>query len=557
MNGQETGRLCGLPRHFVFDTRGNAIRACLAVCLLTALTSLLFGQDANWDLRNYHLYNGWAALHDRLAIDLAPAQLQSYFMPWLDVGYFLLAVKGSPLLAAAVLGALHGLAFVAVTMVAWLTLEGDARRPWLAPLLALAGCLGSAMFLSELGNSMGDNTTAPLIIGALALALHAARTDAARHWLLAGLLLGLALALKLTNAPYALGLGVAALVTRGHWTRRLRGAALMTVAAALVFALVAGPWFWRMYQQFGNPLFPQFNHWFGSPLALPLPNNDTGHLPKNAVQMLTWPLLIVADPRRISELGMYQLVWSALYLLAAWAIVQAVLRRAGRGWTGLPAPNRLAARMLAAFVMVSLAAWTAVFSIHRYLIALELLAPLALWLLARHALPAASAEKWAAGLIAVCAVTGCAAVRNWGHEGWAQRGFTVEVPFMEQPSTATVLFVLDEPQAWRIPFLPRQAAYIGIATNLPGSLGYEERARQIAAERGGKVHALFPGAQKGAPCRCALQKASDQNHALIENAQTHLHTRGWQLQPESCTVHASTIGSSNYPFHWCEVTRLP
>jgi hypothetical protein len=253
---------------------------------------------------------------------------------------------------------------------------------------------------------------------------------------------------------------------------------------------------------------------------------------------------------------MYQPAWSALYLLAVLAIVQAVLRRAGRGWVGLPPPDRPAARMLAIFVTISFVAWMATFSIHRYLIALELLAPLALWLLARHALPAASAEKWATGLIAVCAVTGCAAVRNWGHEGWTRRGFMVEAPRMEQPATATVLLVLDEPQAWRIPFLPEPAAYIGIATNLPASSGYEERALQIAAERGGKVYALFPGAQQDASCRCALKKASDPNGALIETAQTQLHARGWQLQAESCAVHASYIGRGNYPFHWCEVTPL-
>jgi hypothetical protein len=258
-------------------------------------------------------------------------------------------------------------------------------------------------------------------------------------------------------------------------------------------------------------------------------------------------LLIVANPKRISELGVYQLAWSALYLLAALAIVQAVLRRAGRGWVGLSAPHRPAARMLAVFVVVSFAAWMVAFSIHRYLIALELLAPLALWLLARHALPAASAEKWAAGLIAVCAVIGCKVAPDWSHEGWTRRGFTVEAPPMEQPSTATVLLMLDEPQAWRIPFLPEPAAYIGIANNFPASPGYEERTLQIAAKRGGKVYALFPGAQK---------QASDENRVLIENAQTQLRTHGWQLQAESCAVHASYIGTGNYPFYWCEVRRL-
>jgi hypothetical protein len=533
--------------------------------LLTALASFLLGQDANWDLRNYHLYNGWAALHGRLSIDLAPAQLQSYFVPWLDAAYYLLVVKGSPMLAGTVLGAWHGLAFATIAAVAWLTLEGDPRRTWLAPLLGLAGCC-SAVFLAELGNTMGDNTTAPFVIGALALTLRAARTDAACDWLQAGLLLGLALGLKLTNAPYALGLGLAALTTHGKWARRWRGAVLMTLAAIAMFALMAGPWFWLVNKQFGNPLFPQFNQWFHSPLAWPAPNNDASWLPKNMGQALTLPLLIAVKPGCIGEAYLYQPVWGILYLLAVLAIVKAALYRAGYRWRGLPVPNQSAARMLAVFVAVSFVMWMTMFSIHRYLTVLELVAPLALWLLIRHTLPAASAEKWAACLVMACAAAGGLGVvmmikhNFWGHEGWTRPGFAVQAPHMEQPETATVLMVGGEPQAWRIPFLPHRAAYVGVAGFFPNSPGYDARVRQITTNRGGWVYALFPGAQEGAPCRCVLNpyvnQTSGQNRALIAEYETELPKYGWQLKPDTCTVHASYIGKSNYPYHWCQIVPL-
>jgi len=292
-----------------------------------------------------------------------------------------------------------------------------------------------------------------------------------------------------------------------------------------------------------------------------------------------WPLLMAADQQLTNEIGLYQPAWGILYLLAVLAIVQMALRRTGRGWRGLSAPNPAAARILAWFLVVSFVVWMVRFSIQRYLVALELLAPLALWLLARRALPAAPAEKWAAGLIAVCAVAGCLTAKTWGHDDW---DYTVDVPPMKQPQTATVLVVGEElhqipwinkwgqptaltvggePQAWRIPFLPEEAAYIGIATAFPSSPGYEERARKMVAERGGAIYALFPGAQDGAPCQCSLlpsQEGTDnQNRALLDGAETKLRVRGWQLQRESCTVHASYIGRSNLPFHWGEVTPLP
>ena len=58
-------------RHwFGFGTRRGVANATVAVSLLCALLSLLRGQDANWDLRNYHVYNAWALLEGRLGIDL-------------------------------------------------------------------------------------------------------------------------------------------------------------------------------------------------------------------------------------------------------------------------------------------------------------------------------------------------------------------------------------------------------------------------------------------------------------------------------------------------------
>ncbi len=39
----------------------------LVLCLIVGGTvSVLLGQDANWDLKNYHLYNPFAFLNDRL-----------------------------------------------------------------------------------------------------------------------------------------------------------------------------------------------------------------------------------------------------------------------------------------------------------------------------------------------------------------------------------------------------------------------------------------------------------------------------------------------------------
>ncbi|UWX03597.1 hypothetical protein H1235_11630 [Pseudoxanthomonas sp. NC8] len=65
--------------------------------------------------------------------------MQSYFVPLLDVPYFLLVQHAPAPLAGALLGLLHGLAFLPAAWIAWRALASDPRRHWLAPLLGLAG----------------------------------------------------------------------------------------------------------------------------------------------------------------------------------------------------------------------------------------------------------------------------------------------------------------------------------------------------------------------------------------------------------------------------------
>ncbi|CTP88493.1 glycosyltransferase 87 family protein [Xanthomonas graminis] len=394
--------LRALDRRFAFHRRGNVIAAGLAVALLGGLLSLLLGQDANWDLRNYHLYNGYAALHGRLGVDLAPAQLQSYFNPLLDVLHYAL-MSGLPApLAGFAMGALHALAFLLLAGIAWQVLDPRLDRARLAPWLALAG-MCSAAFLSEFAGTMADNSSALPVLGALLAALHAQRRQqaagqgvAVAWWALAGALLGLALACKLTNALFALALGVAALAAGGRARQRIGGAAVLSVVTVLGFAVLAGPWLLGVWKAFGNPLFPQFNSHFLAPLAQPVALSDTRWLPQGWLQWLSWPLHFSLAPNRVGEVGLRQIVWPLLYLVGLASLLRFALRRPRRpaAASDVVAP---AWRALLVFFVVAYLAWQAVFSIQRYLVVPELLAPLLLWVGLRWLLPAriaAPAARW-------------------------------------------------------------------------------------------------------------------------------------------------------------------
>ena len=87
--------------------------ATLALFVVVAgCAALAKGQDANWDLQNYHYYDPWALVHGRLlGFDVVAAQLQTFHNPALDlVFYAMIAADWPPRVAAFVLAMPAGIA---------------------------------------------------------------------------------------------------------------------------------------------------------------------------------------------------------------------------------------------------------------------------------------------------------------------------------------------------------------------------------------------------------------------------------------------------------------
>ena len=224
-------------------------RAMWLAPLVTGLIALLLGQDSNSDLLNYHFYNPYALLNGRIGTDLAAAQFQSYFNPLLDVPYYAMVTHWPAMAAGFVMGAVHGLNFVLLLCIVRLVLEtSDKGNSATAILLSLAGCLGPA-FLSELGNTMGDNTTAVFVLSALALVIWQlpriveGGPPGAITLVAGGLLMGAGVGLKLTNAVYAVALCLSLLALPVPWLRRPVIAFTFGVGVLVGIAATSGYWF--------------------------------------------------------------------------------------------------------------------------------------------------------------------------------------------------------------------------------------------------------------------------------------------------------------------------
>jgi hypothetical protein len=521
-----------------------------------------------------------------------------------DIPYYLLAGALPGPLVGFIMGALHGLNFLLLLAIARAVLaqRPDRYRHGAPLLLALAG-ICTVGFLSELGNSMGDNMTSLFVLSALLLLV--------RHWkrlaaaapralplaLASGLVMGLGTGLKLTNATYAVGLCVALLAVPASWGARLRFAFVFGLGVLAGMAMTAGWWFHAMWVTFGNPLFPQFNSVFGSPLAAGHGVIDTHHLPRDAWEALAWPLVFTVQFERVSELFFRQALWPLVYMLGMALLVRMAWRRAA-----VPAGPE---RFLLVFFGVAFLAWMKLFSIHRYLVPIEMLAPLVTWVLFHALLPARGARRAAAWAL-MLATLFIFPFRTWGHAGWAAQSFRAEVPAIADPgSTVVVTAQGDPPSGWMAVFFPARVRFMALGGGFPETPAWVARVLKAMDERAGPHYVLVPAAKNpqqgrldarkrladalgltsgergcaalqwlttrvrmkmqlaphaqvpaGKHCALALQPAyrmdiAAENAAIVEHAAVTLARYGLPVRRDTCAAFNAWVGDEPMPYLLC------
>src|SRR3984885_6066978 len=99
---------------------------------------IVLGKDTSWDFRNYHWYAPYAYLNNRMGIDVVVAHQASYYNPFLDIPFYLLATHTHAWIALGVMGMVQGANVVPLYLIGR---EGFAvpDRKLAAGALAVAG----------------------------------------------------------------------------------------------------------------------------------------------------------------------------------------------------------------------------------------------------------------------------------------------------------------------------------------------------------------------------------------------------------------------------------
>lgn len=356
-----------------------------ALALLSAIVmgqvAVHLGSDFNWDLRNYHLYNPLAVVEGRHAVDHNVANIQTYINPTLDLLLTYPAfVSGGLHGATRLTGAVQGLNIVLIFAIV-LALSGslgtsDRRLHLLLATGAVVVGMTGALTISEIGTTFADLTTAIAVLLGLFFALRSVREqDGVTDYRLvaaAGLVLGIATGLKLTNALYLAALGTGLVLL--NWRIWFTTALAFGLAAMVGLVATHGWWSWFLWQETGNPVFPFFNTVFQSPL---FPNEtfaDRRFLPTNWLQALTYPLWFSWNGQT-AELKFrdFRFPIAFVLMLALTAKLALDRRNTHRGVPPSPASRRLL--LFTVFLALAYVLWQWMFSIQRYAIAIEVLLP--------------------------------------------------------------------------------------------------------------------------------------------------------------------------------------
>ncbi|MBX7199032.1 MAG: hypothetical protein K1X51_06605 [Rhodospirillaceae bacterium] len=468
---------------------------CLVIPLGFGALALILGQDANWDLRNYHWYNPYRFLTGRLATDLGAS---TPYNPLLDVPLYL----GGTLLPAKVfsflLGCIHGLNYVLLYLLARavLTPVVEPRRTWAAVAIALCGVIGGG-HIGLVGTSFHDNVVSLAIIGAMILVVRAPEdVFAGKSWSgyarvgAAGTLLGLGVGLKLPTITFAVGLCFAFLLVAGTFWRRMFLAFWFGIGIIAGMAASCGFWMLHLWQEYQNPIFPYFNNVFKSPLGLQSGNRDVAYVPKTFLAAITFPLSFSFDSHKVGEADFRDFRILAAYLVLLATPVILWLRRARET---APVVGRLAARYVIAACALSFAVWVPLFGIYRYIIPLEMLAPLTVVAVIGLWPVAVQTRALAAGAI-LLVVTVTARPGDWIRlPAWTEKMVEVSAPPLPDPAHTMILMVGLEPLSYVIPSLPPEMPVVrlqGYFTDPKDDTGMNRLIRERLAAHQGSFYLL-------------------------------------------------------------------
>jgi hypothetical protein len=326
--------------------------------------------DVSFDVVNYHIFESERILRGSLYLpmDFFPGSLPVNPTP--DV----LAGLSRHLLGYRLGTVINYVALIWTGVILNRVLRAYIHSTWLRSLSVLFILLSEQM-LFQINNYMVDLLALPLLLEATLVAMEQKAERILQRTMLLSLLLGIAIAFKLSNLFIAAPIVVVYVVnvlTSAEKQARLRTffqLLKLSPIAAIIFLAPVAPFSFVMYRLTGNPIFPLYNGIFKSPFWPQGAPFDPRWGPPNLYETIIWPVVMLFHPERLSECPYYSGRLTLGFILAAVCLIV--------GW------RDRTIRYLAFIILSGTILWSASSGYIRYALYLELISGIVIiWLAA-------------------------------------------------------------------------------------------------------------------------------------------------------------------------------
>jgi hypothetical protein len=385
----------------------------VAVLLLpvSLLCSAHLGPDANWDLFNYHAYNGTALFRGRLFTDVAPAGIQTFLNPIFDIPTGAALLIGTSTLALSlVLALLQWLCWIAVWRLVREVMSKSESFPTLLAtfLLAISGAAGVSLAFTSFNDWIVAGAVCEGLRGLVLVSKSRISPEQnLKHQaaFFSGTWFGIAAAIKLTAAPYVVaGLVVAAIFFgRVKFAQWLRGCILSS-------GLLCGPWAVYLWIRYQNPFFPFYNKAFKSTSALDANFKDVRFGARSIRDVTSFPIALLRGTSAFGELLFREWRFTAVFALFFVLILQLNFSKRIDSFRFEEYRVEI---LLAVFTTISFLPSIAQFGIYRYLVSVEITVSLLIALLMKRLVPKHTAQTIVLGIIFL---SGFETAPNWGRD---------------------------------------------------------------------------------------------------------------------------------------------
>ncbi len=236
----------------------------LLFLLIAGGLSIYLGFDWDWDTANYHLYNPYALLNNRINLDIMPASIMTYYNPVLDLLYYF-AIKylnNFPYLTAILFGMSYGLLLFMIFQISQVIFKSCKQSFFFSVLSTIVG--GSALYtILSIGRQSHDILEAFFILlGIYFILKFLEKKQNFSFIFIAGLVLGCVVGFKYIYAPAAVAVLIALIIQHKIFNNFKRVLIFFIIGGIIGFLLTNGFWMYKLYITFGNPIMPQFSEFF-------------------------------------------------------------------------------------------------------------------------------------------------------------------------------------------------------------------------------------------------------------------------------------------------------